>query len=35
MEKEIFLVLTQTESIVCHMIRVYTGDEFNHISIFR
>ena len=33
MEKEIFLVLTQTESIVCHMIRVYTGDEFNHISI--
>ena len=33
MEKEIYLVLTQTSSFLSHMIRVYTGADYNHISI--
>ena len=33
MDREIYLVLSQTGSFVCNMIRVYTRDEFNHISI--
>lgn len=33
MEKEIFLVLTQTDSVLSHMIRAYTGADYNHISI--
>lgn len=33
MEKELYLVLTQTDSVLSHMIRVYTGADYNHISI--
>ncbi len=33
MEKEIYLVLTQTSSFLSRMIRVYTGADYNHISI--
>jgi len=33
MAKEIYLVLTQTSSFLSQMIRVYTGADYNHISI--
>ncbi len=33
MDKEIYLVLTQTDSFLSHLIRVYTGADYNHISI--
>ncbi len=33
MEKDIYLVLTQTGSILSRLIKVYTRSEFNHISI--
>jgi len=33
MEKQIYLVLTQTSSVLSRMIKIFTGAEYNHISL--